>query len=87
MKEYTLTPEQNAEIQRYIDNAPNGGFDKEFDFGNLFVVVSGYIESDGYREDDYFNGTGAYVETRREVNVTLTAYDEDGEVDIVSNVA
>lgn len=87
MKEYTLTPEQNAEIKSYVDSLGKGSFDKEFDFGRILVEVSGYVDSDGYREDDYFSGTGAWVETRREVTMNLSAYDEDGEVDIVYDVA
>ena len=86
MKEYTLTPEQNAEIRDYLDKT-DGVINKEFEFGNLTVVVDGYIETRGYYEDDYFNGTGEWVETYRNETINITAFDVDGEVDIVSNVA
>ena len=86
MKEYKLTPEQNAEIRDYLDKT-DGAINKEFVFGDLTVVVDGYIESRGYYEDDYFSGTGAWVETYRNENINITAFDVDGEVDIVSNVA
>lgn len=29
----------------------------------LYVSISVSLEMDGYREDDYFNGTGAYITT------------------------
>lgn len=83
---YILTPEQNAEIRDYLDKT-DGVINKEFEFGDLTVVVDGYIETRGYYEDDYFNGTGAWVETYRNENINITAYDEDGEVNIVSDVA
>ena len=86
MKEYTLTPEQNAEIRDYLDKT-DGDVHAEFEFGELIVMVDGYIETRGYYEDDYFNGTGAWVETYRNESITLSAFDIDGEVDIVSNVA
>lgn len=86
MKEYTLTPEQNAEIREFLDKS-SGDIHTEFEFGELIVMVDGYIETRGYYEDDYFNGTGAWVETYRCENVILSAFDEDGEVDIVYDVA
>ena len=50
--------------------------------GNTIVEVSGRYEMDGYREDDYYNGTGAWVTTYVSVVVedcTVHTYDEDGE--------
>lgn len=49
---------------------------------NTVVEVSGRYEMDGYREDDYFNGTGAWVTTYVSVVVedcAVYTYDEDGE--------
>ena len=38
------------------------------------------VEINGYREDDYFNGTGAWVTTDACVGViNVHCYDEDGE--------
>lgn len=62
----------------------NGGsfaLEVEID-GNTVVEVSGRCELDGYREDDYFNGTGAWVTTYVSVVVedcAVYTYDEDGE--------
>lgn len=50
--------------------------------GNTVVEVSGRYEMDGYCEDDYFNGTGAWVTTYVSVVVEDCAVytnDEDGE--------
>lgn len=62
----------------------NGGkFSLEVEIdANTVVEVSGRYELDGYREDDYFNGTGAWVTTYVSVVVedcTVYTYDEDGE--------
>ena len=49
---------------------------------NTVVEVSGWYEIDGYREDDYFNGTGAWVTTYVRVSVEaceVHAYDDEGE--------
>lgn len=62
----------------------NGGsfaLEVEID-GNTVVEVSDRYEMDGYREDDYFNGTGAWVTTYVSVVVedcAVYTYDEDGE--------
>ena len=59
----------------------HGSFSLEVEMdGNTVVEVSGRYEIDGYREDDYLNGTGAWVTTRAAVSVEcIEAYDEDGE--------
>lgn len=48
---------------------------------NTTVEASGWYEVDGYREDDYFNGTGAWVTTCVRVSVEacdVFTCDEDG---------
>lgn len=62
-------------------NDNHGSFSLEVEMdGNTVVEVSGRYEIDGYREDDYLNGTGAWVTTRAAVSVEcIEAYDEDGE--------
>lgn len=59
-----------------------GRFDVEVEVDeNTVVEVSGWYEADGYCEDDYFNGTGAWVTTYVRVSVEsceVFAYDEDG---------
>ena len=49
---------------------------------NTTVEASGWYEIDGYCEDDYFSGTGAWVTTHVCVSVEAVdvfAYNEDGE--------
>lgn len=49
------------------------------DNGNT-LIVSGRYEIERYQEDDYFNGTGAWVTTDAEIEISeLDYYDEDGE--------
>lgn len=60
----------------------NGTFSVEVEIDNTLVEVSGSFEIDVYCEDDYFNGTGAWVTTYVSVIVedcTVYTYDEDGE--------
>lgn len=58
----------------------NGTFSVEVEVGNTLVVVDGSFEIDGYCEDDYFNGTGAWVTTYVAVSIeSVEAYDMDGE--------
>lgn len=40
---------------------------------DITVFATGSIATEGYREDDYFTGTGAWIETNRETRVALTA--------------
>ena len=51
-------------------------FNIDIDIDELSVTAEGNVEIDGYVEDDahcgYMNGTGAYVETYRNADVTLT---------------
>lgn len=66
-----------------IYNAIEGGegnFSVEVEDENgVLVYADGGFETDGYREDDYFNGTGAWVTTYARVWIdTVEAYDEDG---------
>lgn len=69
-----------SEIYRAIEGGA-GTFSVEVEAGNgVTVYADGSFEIDGYREDDYFNGTGAWVTTYVSVRVeTVEAYDEDGE--------
>ena len=49
------------------------------DNGNT-LIVSGRYEIERYQEDDYFNGTGAWITTDAEIEISeLDYYDEDGE--------
>lgn len=77
----------NETIANAIYNAidsNNGTFSVEVEVSNTLIVVNGSFEIDGYCEDDYFNGTGAWVTTYVSVYIDgIEAYDEDGnEVDV-----
>lgn len=66
-----------------------GTFSVEVEVNNTLVVVNGSFEIDGYPEDDYFNGTGAWVTTYVSVCIdSIEAYDEDGnEIDVDCDLA
>lgn len=72
----------NAIVESIEGN--EGTFSVEVEANNTLVVVDGRFEIDGYCEDDYFNGTGAWVTTYVSVYIDgIEAYDEDGnEVDV-----
>lgn len=73
----TLTTNDYYEIASQIEDGSNS-IEFEKDGETLFIECT--LESDGYVEDDYYNGTGAYVETFRALNVeSVESYNEDGE--------
>ena len=85
MKTITLTDAQMQKVYDALDSVEDGSFDLEIEIDEtLTVFATGWLETDGYVEDDfhrgYMNGTGAYVETYRSASVELSAtlYDEDG---------
>ncbi len=58
----------------------NGIFSVEVEIDNTQVEVSGSFEIDGYQEDDYFNGIGAWGTTYVSVSVeSVEACDGEGE--------
>lgn len=69
-------------IAESIDGC-EGRFDLDVELDvNTLVTVSGWYEFNGYCEDDYFNGTGAWVTTYARVSVDaceVCAYDENGD--------
>lgn len=81
----------NKTIANVIYNAidsNNGTFSVEVEVNNTLIVVDGSFEIDGYTEDDYFNGTGAWVTTYVAVRIgNVEAYDEDGnEVEVTCDL-
>ena len=42
----------------------------EYEDGDTYVSFSYEYEVDGYYEDDYYNGTGAFVETSTDLTIT-----------------
>lgn len=52
----------------------------EIEVGGLLVTVRGHYWTDGYCEDDYYNGTGAWVGTDASVSIDeIEAYDINDE--------
>lgn len=76
----------NAIVENIEGN--EGTFSVEIEANNTLVVVDGSFEIDGYSEDDYFNGTGAWVTTYVAVSIdSVEAYDEDGnEVEVTCDL-
>ena len=84
MKKLTLSEAQKREIMSRLAevHGENGDFDLDIELDSITINVKGSIELDGYEENSYFNGTGAWVETYRSASVDVKAFDEDGEVEI-----
>ena len=65
-----------------LEDPCDGTFDLEVELGNnILANVCGSIETDSCQEDDYYNGTGAWVTTYASVRICsleLCAYNEDG---------
>lgn len=81
MKKVILTKEQREQLMDALISLrdTNGHFDIDIELDGVTINVRGIINADGYVEDDYYKGTGAWVETSKEVLVELTAYDEYGQ--------
>lgn len=81
MRRIELTDEQREEIKSALHDVhdESGNFCIEVDLEDYVATVSGWVELSGYTEDDYFNGTGAWIETHRAASVhNITLTDEDG---------
>lgn len=61
--------ERLADVHDVDDN-----FNIDVELDELSVTAEGFVEIDGYVEDDYYRGTGGYVETYRNASVTLTGW-------------
>lgn len=76
MRTIELTKEQvdaiNCKLAEVHDT--DGNFNIDIDIDELSITAEGFVEIDGYVEDDYYNGTGAYVETHRSASVTLSGW-------------
>lgn len=81
MRRIELTEDQRDEIKSALQDVHDnsGNFCIEVDLGDYIATVSGWVELGGYTDDDYFNGTGAWIETYRDASVhIITLTDEDG---------
>ena len=80
----------NAIVESINRNANNEDtFSIEMEMEGALVYINGSFEIDGYCEDDYFNGTGAWVINYVLVSIdSVEAYDEEGEkVDIACDLS
>lgn len=86
-KRITLTTEQQDKVLQKLQGQ-QGDFDIYIELNkSLTIQAQGYVYSDGYVEDDYLNGTGAFIETGRTADVILTAFvSNDGEDEEVYDV-
>ena len=87
MKKIELTGEQRAMIMGALAEVhdEDGRFDIDIELDTITINAQGCIEIDGYAEDDYMNGTGAWIETNRAASVEMTAYDDDGNEYMIDN--
>ena len=73
MKKIELSEEHREAIKSALQDVrdESGNFNIDVELDEYIATVSGWIEIDGYTEDDYhcgyMNGTGAWVETHRRV--------------------
>ena len=57
-----LTSEDYLNIANMVEE---GGSCLEFEKGDELLHIEYTFKTEGYVEDDYFNGTGAFIETSR----------------------
>ncbi len=73
----TLTTSDYMTIASQIEE---GKGSVEFEKDNEFLFFDYSYEIEGYVEDDYFNGTGAFVETSSSLCIEgVESFNEDGE--------
>ena len=96
MRQIVLNKSQLEKIKSLLaeEHDTNGKFcvDIELEseeFDGLTVTAEGFVEFEGYHEDDRERGTGAFVETRRTASVELTgwAYDHITEDEVEIEIA
>lgn len=72
-----LTDKDYSVIARSVEEGKNY---IEYDKGNETIVIECELVLDGYTEDDYYHGTGAFVTTGRDLYVEcLGSWNEDGD--------
>jgi len=73
----TLTASDYSNIASLIEE---GTDTIEYTKGGEVLCIDYTLEIDGYVEDDYYNGTGAFVETSVDFYIeSADSYTEDGE--------
>ena len=74
MRRIELTQAQKDIVLGKLENV-QGCFDEYIEVSEEITVHAwGRFDIVGYVEDDYYNGTGGFVEEYREVDVTLEAF-------------
>lgn len=67
--DYRAISEKISEGSNYI----------EYDKGNETIAIECKLETEGYCESDYFNGTGAFIETSKELYIeNVESWNNDG---------
>ena len=75
----TLTREDYQNIYNLIELVGGEG-QVEYEKENEVISIEYTFEEEGYVEDDYYNGTGAWVCTYRSLVVdSYQSYNEDGD--------
>lgn len=79
-----LTKDQKKIVLNALDGQ-DGSFDIFVEVAdNLTIELDGYVHEEGYRDTDYYYGTGAVEISRTaDVNVTAFRYDEDGNEEVL----
>lgn len=73
----TLTATDYREIAEMLTEGNNS---IEYTKDGEIIFIDCTIEEEGYFEDDYFNGTGAWICTDKTINVeSAISYNEDGD--------
>ena len=76
----TLTREDYQNIYNLITVQGHGECQMEYEKENEVISIEYTYEEEGYVEDDYYNGTGAWICTDRSLVVdSYQSYNEDGD--------
>lgn len=72
----TLTDKDYENMAVACTECVNAGISRvSVDKGDLAVILTVDVEVDGYREDDYYNGTGYFIPTAAVCRVIDVEYD------------
>ena len=72
-----LTSTDYRAISEMISEGKNS---LEYTKGNETIAIDCILEIEGYEENDYYNGTGAFVETSKELYVNnVESWNEEGD--------
>lgn len=70
-----LTKDDEERILNEIDYIDDGDFNFECQLDNGCVAeISGYLKTKGYKEDDYYNGTGGFAMTSKDGYINIVVY-------------